>query len=233
MDVTIKTNRHVVAGAGHNGILQAYCKSFFQECADIAIKECRTKVQHVLLNQCICRQLALCDLNSTECRYNLLCNLAVYSTPGCSLYRMVIQDPSGHVCNVLEVDGTKQRMLCHQILVDILNDGDRHDFCIQKACINLFRMIILAGLNECLIIFGLISCELTETTLCKDSSVTVCGLKVCSDGSSNGLTKLIKRCLHCFRSSIFRIECSLKSYCSFCNHRILSQHFLIPPSSNN
>ena len=120
-------------------------------------------------------------------------------------------------------------MLCKEILVDILNDGGGHHLVTEQACIGLYRILALAGLNECLVVLVFLSGQLTEATLCKDVSVTVCGFKVSLNSCSDRLSELLKRTLHDFRCGVFRIKCSLKGCCSFCNHRILSQHFLNPP----
>ena len=226
MDVTVKANGHVMTGATDNGIFQCHCKGFLQECADVVVQEGRTKVQHVLLDDSVCTQLALCDLNCTECRCDLLRDLAVDSSPRCSLHRMVIEDPSGQILDRLEVDLCKQRMLCNKIFVDILNDGSGHDLITEQACISLYRIPGLTCINESLIELGFFSSQLTETTLCKDVSVTIGRLKVSQDSCGNGLSKLLKGSLHNFRCGILSVECSLKGCGSFCNHRILSQHFL-------
>ena len=58
-----------MAGTGYSSFFKCYQYRLSQESTDVIVKESRTKIQHVHLNDSIGRQLALCYLNGTECGY--------------------------------------------------------------------------------------------------------------------------------------------------------------------
>ena len=123
---TVKADRFILTSTCDDSLLQSNADGFYQEHSDIVIQECRSKLKHVLLNLRECRQLILCDLNSSECFINLLGDSSIDRTPYSCICSTVRKDPSGEIAYIDVVNCLQERMSILYFSVHILQDGHRH-----------------------------------------------------------------------------------------------------------
>ena len=173
MDISIKSDRGVKAVTGYDSGFTSYEYGFFEKCADISIKECRAEVEHIHLDNRICRELVLCEFNYSESGCDLLRDLRVNWTPNGGLYGVVVENPSCEVCYTLEIDFREKRMFLYKVLVNIFDDSYRHYLIVEQSVHCLYGLF-LAGLDNALIEILFLCCEDSETSLKQNVLISVC-----------------------------------------------------------
>ena len=120
--------------------------------------------------------------------------------------------------------GGEKRVLLAEILEDVLDDGVRHDLIIQKAVIDLLRVLLLASVDKGLVVLGLLGGQLAEVALSEDTDVAVRGLEVRLYGRRDRLSEFVKGRLNDVLARAF-FEGLLELRRGLPDHCVLSKHF--------